>query len=101
MEVPMKVHLYKLMICLLVLLLIAPAAGITAVKKTKGPETTDPLNGVSLNVFKLRSIGPALTSGRISDFAVNPNNRREFYVATASGGVWKTSNSGTTFQADL
>ena len=97
MEVPMKVHLYKLMICLLVLLLIAPAAGITAVKKTKGPETTDPLDGVSLNVFKLRPIGPALTSGRISDFAVNPSNPAEFYVATSSGGVWKTDNAGTTF----
>jgi photosystem II stability/assembly factor-like uncharacterized protein len=47
--------------------------------------------------LKFRSIGPALTSGRISDFAVNPDNFNEYYVASASGGVWKTLNGGTTY----
>lgn len=45
-----------------------------------------------------RSIGPALVSGRIADFAVNPKNPSEYYVAAASGGVWKTTNKGTNFQ---
>jgi len=49
------------------------------------------------NSLKFRNIGPAFTSGRISDFAVNPSNTSEFYVATASGGVWKTSNRGISF----
>jgi len=53
---------------------------------------------LSLSGLKFRSIGPALTSGRIADFAVNPKNFNEYYVATASGGVWKTTNAGTTFQ---
>lgn len=44
-----------------------------------------------------RSIGPAVTSGRISDFAVNPRNSAEYYVATSAGGVWKTVNAGTTY----
>ncbi len=44
-----------------------------------------------------RSVGPAVTSGRISDFAVHPKNRAVYYVATASGGVWKTTNAGTTY----
>ncbi len=44
-----------------------------------------------------RLIGPALASGRISDIAVNPRNHSEYYVAVASGGVWKTINNGTTF----
>ncbi len=48
--------------------------------------------------LKFRSIGPAFTSGRIADFAVNPNNHSEYYVAVASGHVWKTTNSGTTFK---
>ena len=48
----------------------------------------DPLQSISFNAFRLRSIGPALTSGRIADFAVNPKNKSEYYVATASGGVW-------------
>jgi len=45
----------------------------------------------------LRSIGPALTSGRVIAFAVNPTDSTQYYVAAASGGVWKTSNNGTTF----
>ncbi len=56
----------------------------------------DPLQSISLSAFRIRSIGPALTSGRISDFAVNPKNKSEFYIATSSGGVWKTTNAGTT-----
>lgn len=56
------------------------------------------LSKVSLSGLRYRSIGPALTSGRISDFAVNPDNPSEYYVATSSGGVWKTINAGTTFK---
>lgn len=47
--------------------------------------------------LKLRSIGPALTSGRITDIAVDPEHPSTWYVASASGGVWKTVNGGTTF----
>ncbi len=51
-----------------------------------------------LGVFRWRSIGPAITSGRVADIAVNPSKKSEYYVAAASGGVWKTTNSGTTWQ---
>ena len=47
--------------------------------------------------IKFRSIGPALVSGRIVDLAVNPNNNSEYYVASANGGVWKTTNAGVTY----
>jgi len=47
--------------------------------------------------MELRSIGPALTSGRISDIAVHPNNANCFYIAAASGGVWKTDNNAATW----
>ncbi|PID68634.1 MAG: glycosyl hydrolase, partial [Flavobacteriia bacterium] len=40
---------------------------------------------------------PAFTSGRIADFAVNPDNPSEYYVGVAAGGIWKTTNNGTTF----
>jgi photosystem II stability/assembly factor-like uncharacterized protein len=50
-----------------------------------------------LSFLKFREIGPATTSGRIADMAVNPNNTSEFYIAAASGGVWKTTNHGSTF----
>ncbi|MFI5459090.1 MAG: glycosyl hydrolase [Isosphaerales bacterium] len=45
----------------------------------------------------LRGIGPALMSGRVSDIAVDPVKRSTWYVVAASGGVWKTTNSGTTW----
>jgi photosystem II stability/assembly factor-like uncharacterized protein len=51
----------------------------------------------SLSGLKLRSIGPALTSGRVVGFAVNPHDRSHYFVAAASGGVWKTTNAGTTW----
>ncbi len=50
-----------------------------------------------LSDIPLRSIGPALTSGRVSDFAVQPGHPEIQYVATAGGGLWKTVNRGTTW----
>jgi photosystem II stability/assembly factor-like uncharacterized protein len=47
--------------------------------------------------LRLRSVGPALTSGRIVDFAVHPRLPKIYYAAAASGGVWKTENAGTTW----
>ncbi len=48
-----------------------------------------------------KSIGPTIMSGRVVDFAVNPNNPIEFYVGYASGGLWYTNNNGTSFTAVL
>ncbi|MFM9905072.1 MAG: WD40/YVTN/BNR-like repeat-containing protein [Pyrinomonadaceae bacterium] len=47
--------------------------------------------------MRFRSIGPAVTSGRVIAFAVDPTDRAKYYVAVASGGVWKTINAGTTW----
>ncbi|MFT6850668.1 MAG: photosystem II stability/assembly factor-like uncharacterized protein [Sphingobacteriales bacterium] len=55
------------------------------------------LSSSTVSAMKFRAIGPALTSGRIADFAVNPNNSLEYYVAVASGNVWKTTNGGVTY----
>lgn len=63
----------------------------------KKDEQKPPLYEVAWNSLSFRSIGPAFTSGRIADFAVNPDNPSEFYVATAAGGVWKTINRGLSF----
>ena len=49
------------------------------------------------NGLKFRNIGPAMTSGRIADIAIHPENENIWYVAVGSGGVWKTENSGTTW----
>lgn len=60
--------------------------------------TSDSLKSATFGGLKWRSIGPAFTSGRIADFAVNPNNHSEWFVGVASGHVWKTTNNGTTFE---
>ncbi|MCB0282053.1 MAG: glycosyl hydrolase [Calditrichaeota bacterium] len=52
----------------------------------------------SINELKFRLVGPALVGGRVSDIAVDPGNRSRFFVAVASGGVWRTLNAGTTFE---
>jgi len=47
--------------------------------------------------LKIRNIGPAVTSGRVSDFAMHPDGWQTYYAATASGGLWKTANGGITW----
>ncbi|GAA0871568.1 hypothetical protein GCM10009117_07140 [Gangjinia marincola] len=44
-----------------------------------------------------RNIGPSVMSGRVVDVAVNPDRPQEMYVGYASGGLWYTTNNGTTF----
>jgi photosystem II stability/assembly factor-like uncharacterized protein len=97
----MKTLNLKILIC--VLAILCSGLEVNAQKKNKKKneteeKTDDPLKGISLGSFKFRGVGPALTSGRISDFAVNPNNHSEFFVAAAAGGVWKTSNAGFSFK---
>jgi hypothetical protein len=48
-----------------------------------------------------RSIGPASMSGRITDFAVYEPNPAIYYVATAHGGVWKTTSGGAMYEPQL
>jgi photosystem II stability/assembly factor-like uncharacterized protein len=75
-----------------------PAA--TAKPTTAKPRPPDPDSLFKPETFSglsFRSLGPALTSGRISDLAIHPVERTTWYVAVASGGVWKTVNAGTTW----
>jgi photosystem II stability/assembly factor-like uncharacterized protein len=58
--------------------------------------------GLSPDTFKnlsFRSLGPGLTSGRISDVAIDPKNPSVWYAASASGGLFKTENRGNTWKA--
>ena len=57
----------------------------------------DPWAAGTFSDFRLRSIGPALMSGRISHIAVHPEHKQTWYIGVASGGVWKTANAGITF----
>jgi len=51
-----------------------------------------------LRGFQWRSIGPANMSGRVTDVEGLPGPSKTFYVAAAAGGIWKTTNNGTTFR---
>ena len=54
-----------------------------------------------LDSLHFRSIGPATMSGRIADLAVYEKNPAIYYVATAHGGVWKTTSNGATYEAQF
>ncbi len=79
---------------LLAALLAGPAEPVP--EPAKSPDAAA-LAERSAKAFKFRSIGPAVTSGRVVGLAVHPRDASTYYVAVASGGVWKTTNAGTTF----
>ena len=60
-------------------------------------ESSDSIKNISLAGLKFRSIGPAITGGRVVGIAVNPQNHSEYYIASGSGSLWKTENNGITF----
>jgi photosystem II stability/assembly factor-like uncharacterized protein len=72
----------------------APAAKPTAQPEEKKPGA---MTAETFSGLEFRLIGPAVASGRVIAFAVNPRKRAEYYVGVASGGVWKTTNAGTTW----
>nr|NQU93372.1 glycosyl hydrolase [Bacteroidota bacterium] len=87
------------MMLLLSAILIFASLQVDARKKKGDDEkSSDTLKSGTFSGLKWRGIGPAFTSGRIADFAVNPCNHSEYYVAVASGHVWKTENNGTSFK---
>jgi photosystem II stability/assembly factor-like uncharacterized protein len=63
---------------------------------TLAADEPDPLDA-AVDGLKFRSIGPAIYSGRIADIAVHPDQPSTWFVAAASGGLWKTTNAGTTW----
>ena len=56
------------------------------------------LDSATLAGMRWRPIGPANMGGRVADVVGIPSPSRTFFVATAGGGIWKTTNAGTTFR---
>ena len=67
-------------------------AALGAQQQSGGAVNADTLKGLSF-----RSIGPFITTGRVSDVDIDPKNPNVWYVASASGGLFKTENRGNTF----
>lgn len=76
----------------------APKKEAAEAEKKDESKPKDPMSSGTFNGLKWRAVGPAKTSGRVLDFAVNPRNKSEYYVAT-QGGLFKTVNNGTTWQS--
>jgi len=91
--------LLRIILSMLVLIIFIPHLSF-ADKKDKNEDKVknDTLKSSTFSGLKFRSIGPAFTSGRIADFAVNPDDPKEYYVAVACGHIWKTTNSGITWK---
>lgn len=47
--------------------------------------------------FPWREVGPTATGGRVTDIDVDPENPHHIFVASAAGGLWETTNNGTTW----
>ena len=80
---------------------LVSGAALAATRPAAKPAAKQPESKLASGSFaglKFRNIGPALTSGRVVDLAVSPNHKSTWYVATAYGGVWKTTNAGTTWK---
>ena len=75
------------------LMITGVSIGQTAEDEAPGTITTK-----DLDVFAWRHIGPWTFSGRITDFAVPQGQSQTYYVATASGGLWKTEDGGISFK---
>ncbi len=93
----MKRKLSVLPILLLAALMVLPVQ-VTSAKEKPQQTKNDSLKSGTFSGLKFRGIGPSFTSGRIADLAINPDNPSEYFVAVASGNVWKTINNGTTFE---
>lgn len=83
---------------LLLISIIVLSITVNAQKSKKTAQAKPATSTNLFSAFKFRNVGPAFMSGRIADIAVNPANPSQYYLAIASGGVWKTDNAGTTFQ---
>jgi len=74
------------------------AKGAAAAKPAADTTPKSPFNTEAFGGLKARSIGPAMTSGRIGALAVNPDNPAVIFVGSASSGLWKSSTGGASWQ---
>jgi len=93
-----KLRIFSIL-CLSLILLVSFTTEAQKKKNTDKEKTGEEgkLKSGTFSGLKWRSIGPAFSSGRIADIAVNPDNHSEWFVAVACGHIWKTTNNGTTF----
>lgn len=76
---------------------LTAAVAVLATGQVVTPAAAQVSVSEAITGLPFREVGPAVAGGRIADIAVNPKDRSVWYLAVGSGGVWKTSNAGTTW----
>ncbi len=89
-----RARLFPCSISILVLALVSPVAAA----QEEASEEAPTLGSGTVSGLAWRSIGPAFMSGRITEIAVDPADKRTWYISVASGGVWKTTNAGVQWE---
>ena len=74
------------------------AALLCSPHSSSAQQRAAPLDSATLASFRWRNIGPADMGGRIADIVGIPSPSKTFFVASVAGGIWKTTNAGTTFR---
>ncbi len=77
---------------------LVPALVLVAGVSSLQAQVSTPLDSATLSALRWRSVGPANMGGRITDIEGIPSPSKTFFVATVAGGIWKTTNAGTTFR---
>ena len=77
---------------------IAGSLTLISLTLTLAQQSDSHLTADTFRSLEMRNISGTFSSGRIADVAIDPRNRSVWYVATASGGLWKTVNHGLNFQ---
>jgi photosystem II stability/assembly factor-like uncharacterized protein len=93
----LKLRSLMAVLALVLLVVASPAAAKKSKEKPQETEDTSKMVAGTFAGLELRSIGPALMSGRIADIAIHPQDPSTWFVAVGSGSVWKTTNAGTTW----
>jgi photosystem II stability/assembly factor-like uncharacterized protein len=81
----------------LALVAIVSAGAANAKVKQDDAKETRALEASDLSALSWRSVGPANMGGRVAAIALSPSEPKTFFIGYATGGLWKTTNNGTTF----
>ncbi|WP_246070063.1 WD40/YVTN/BNR-like repeat-containing protein [Mangrovivirga cuniculi] len=91
----------KLTTIIIIILMVFSLSFVNAQRRKKSNasnSTPTKLTDSTFSGIKFRNIGPAFMSGRIADIAIHPEDESTWIVGVGSGGVWKTTNAGTTWK---
>src|SRR6266852_6911810 len=80
------------------LAVLTTAVAASSLSPSLAAQVTQTLDSTLLASFRWRNIGPANMGGRVSSVVGIASPSKTFFGAAAAGGIWKTTNAGTTFR---